>query len=107
MRRPGLAGHDRALTVPGHVTRTTRGPWVAATPPRRFSARGGFPLGVPLAPSLGVVPGRESRGKPADGGGGGASGLPRWCHLGRLTVAPRLSDWAALRHDGGRVVTRE
>ena len=31
--RPGLAGHDRALTVPGHVARTTRGPWVADTPP--------------------------------------------------------------------------
>jgi hypothetical protein len=52
--------------------------------PRRSSARRGFPLGVPLAPSLGVVSGRESRGKPVDGGDGDCAGLPRWCHLGRL-----------------------
>ena len=88
--RPGLAGHDRALTVPGHVTRTTRGPWVAGTPPGGPTARRGFPLGVPLAPSLGVVSGRESRGKPLDGGVGGTSDIRRRCHLGRLgSLRPR------------------
>jgi hypothetical protein len=44
-RRPGWAGHDRALTVPGPVTRTTRGPWVAASSPRRSWRPMGSPPG--------------------------------------------------------------
>jgi len=47
----------------------------------------GFPpLGIPLALSLGVVSGRESRGKPVDGGGGDRAGFSRRCRLGRLPI---------------------
>lgn len=89
MRRPGLAGRDRALTASGHVTRTTRGPWVAVIPPKRLLVADGFrPLGIHYD---GWSPRRwGSRGRNQGGGDGGALGFSRWCHLSRLTVA-RLS----------------
>lgn len=61
MSRPGLARHDRALTVPGHVTRTTRGPWVAAPSPVPPRADGFSPWGFHLAG--GVASERGSRGR--------------------------------------------
>lgn len=71
MRRAGLAGHDRALTVPGHVTSTTRGPWVAASSPVPPRADGFSPWGYRL-----VWRGRLGEGVQGEnqgGEGGGAS----------------------------------
>ena len=77
MRRPGLAGHDRALTVPGHVTRTTRGPWVAAPSPVPLRADGFSPWGY-----------RWLEGSPRRGGPGGEPRRGGRRRIGILELVP-------------------
>lgn len=98
MRRPGLARHNRASSRAGPCYQDNPGSVGCRTlPSPRPRGRWVFPLGIPIG-WIGRL-GKGVQGENQGGKGGGASGLSRWCHLGRLTVAPARPA-AALRHDG-------